>query len=255
MKFLFVCLMLIVTDTFALSMTKRFDLNNKKRFALATSLGTHIVSDSTNHLPQDFYGFGLKHLGGTLFQSLQPVAGLEILSSVRVAYGSYGKLFSALAKDSGHNGLLLDPTIGIRYLHQLNDIFDLGGQFFAGYGFTFAKALKPALQSLGLAWPLHLHVGPLVRLTLSDTITFYSAFMYKISGLGSETPQNQIFKTTIIGGVNKHGLELPLGFVYSFNETASFFTELNCGMNDLTAKNLAFTATLDIGVSLDHNLF
>lgn len=253
-KFILICFFLIPSFSVATGLTfsKRYDEKKTNRFGLAVGIAAHNVSDKSKLLPKDVYGFGLQQLSAKMFNSKQLIPGFEILSSISMGAASYGKLFSNSSLNNELSGFLLDSELGLRYLYQVNDKFDVGGQFLAGYGFIFAyKLMEEAIGTMGPGWPAHFQVGPAGRMNFDENLNLYFSMLYTLRGIGSSS-KSLLYRDNIIGGLNKHGLELPIGVSWVFNNNISVFTETNIALRDLSAHNLGFLAGLNIGFIIDY---
>jgi hypothetical protein len=234
-----------------LTVSERYIEKNNNRIVLGAGIGIHNVASKLQNLPKETYGLGLQHISGSILHAWQPVTGFEVLSSIDVGGASYGKFLTKSASEAQLSGFNIDSQIGFRYLHFIYDNFDFGGQFFAGYGVNFAEATIHALDALDYAWPLHFRVGPAGRLIFSNGLTWYFALHYTLSGIGKSSSATRNLEKTLIGGVNKHGLELPIGITWILNDNFSLFTEGNFEFRDFSAKSLGFLATLEVGCSID----
>jgi len=248
-------LSLFVSLAFAdgLTVSERFAANNNLRIVLGFGTGLHhtpafAMTPGPYILPSYDAGFGLHHLAGRILLSAPFADGFEILSSINVGGGSYIRYLTKSSSDFGMDALLLDSQIGFRYLHTLKSNFDIGGQFWIGYG----GLLIEGLSELGEAWPLHLRVGPAGRLILSENTTLYFALHYTFKNPGQSTPDTELFfEDTVIGGFNKHGLELPLGVCWALSDNLSFFSEIGIELQDFRAQNLGFLVSFSMGLLFD----
>lgn len=227
--------------------SQRYDEGTKFRYALSFGAGAHNVDSKAQILAKDTYGFGLHYLVGNILATRQAfVPGFEFIIGITVGGASYGKFLSESAAKQQLDGFMLDSQFGLRYLHTLADNFDLGGMFTVGYGAIFAPGVK--IENFGLLYPLHFRIGPSGRLVFRENLDLYFSLLYNLSALGSTSSLAKHLENTIIGGTNKSGLELPIGFSWGINKHVGLFAEGNVALRDFQAKSLGLTTSIDAGL-------
>ena len=182
--------------------------------------GFHKVSDKFGMRNLGF-GVGFAHNVGYDFEYGISVGG-DYAAAVRGDKG--GNIFVEEYKDN--SAMHMDVELMARFMPELAERFNLGGQLVVGYG-TFLSGkddFKKAREAVAFG-DMEVKVGPAMSFGFSDMVSMYFTPAYKLSDIRFGIKEEA--KKPMENVTNLSGVELPLGFWFAIADNMGIFLEAN----------------------------
>lgn len=120
----------------------------------------------------------------------------------------------------------MDVELMARFMPELAERFNLGGQLVVGYGtFLTGKDNFKKVREQYSFGDMEVKVGPAMSFGFSDMVSMYFTPAYKLSDIrfGIKEEAKKAFENE----TNLSGVELPLGFWFAVADNMGIFLEAN----------------------------